>query len=194
MVSSMGNCHTNRNLNRPLRRLKLGILAGSIAITINSAVLAAADWIPLETAHGGLLKLLTILLDDSFKKVGIVGLWYASGLPEVASQEFKLGFHLFVGIAMAAVYAVAIEPIFAASAWLKGGLYAVVIWLANAFIVLPWIGEGVAGSRSLGTMGIIYFAAAHTLFFVLMAVLYERLRRGISPRCDGHFRRANDDP
>lgn len=103
MVSSMGNCHTSRNLNRPFRRLKLGILAGSIAITINSAVLAAADWIPLKTAHGGLLKLMTILINGSFKKVGIVGFWYASGLPEVASQEFKFGFHLFVGIAMAAV-------------------------------------------------------------------------------------------
>ena len=184
MISSRGggfSCIT--------RRLALGVLAGSIAIAANSAVLAAADWIPLETAHGGLLKLLTITLGDTFKTAGIPRIWGALGLPEATSPEFKVGFHFFVGIVMAAFYAVAVEPLHDASAWLKGGVYALVIWLANSFVVLPWIGEGVAGSRTLGAMGIFYFAAAHALFFVLMAVLYERLQRGSSPHCHDQVRR-----
>ena len=184
MISSRGggfSCIT--------RRLAFGVLAGSIAIAANSAVLAAAEWIPLETAHGGLLKLLTNSLDGTFTDAGIIRIWGAWGLPGVTTQEFKFGFHFLVGIAMAAFYAVALETGYDAPAWLKGGLYALVIWLANAFVVLPWIGEGVAGSRSLGVMGIFYFAAAHTLFFILMAVLYERLQRGSSPHCHDQVRR-----
>jgi len=38
--------------------------------------------------------------------------------------------------------------------------------------VLPWIGEGIAGSANLDAGGMIYFAFAHTMFFVLLALLY----------------------
>jgi len=50
-------------------------------------------------------------------------------------------------------------------------------WLANALIVLPWIGEGIAGSLYLSADGMIYFAAAHTAFFMLLALLYARFSR-----------------
>jgi hypothetical protein len=53
--------------------------------------------------------------------------------------------------------------------------------IANAFIVLPWIGEGSAGSAFLGAGGMLYFAAARTVFFVLLAVLYAR---STAPRGD----------
>jgi hypothetical protein len=46
--------------------------------------------------------------------------------------------------------------------------------LANAAVVLPAIGEGF---RHLGLAGMAWFAAAHTLFFVVLAVLYARWRR-----------------
>jgi hypothetical protein len=36
--------------------------------------------------------------------------------------------------------------------------------------------EGFAGSRHLTLAGMVWFAAAHTLFFVVLAVLYARLR------------------
>jgi hypothetical protein len=36
------------------------LAAGLIAIVVNTAMLEAADWIPLVTARGGLLKLLNI--------------------------------------------------------------------------------------------------------------------------------------
>ena len=38
----------------------------------------------------------------------------------------------------------------------------------------PWIGEGIAGSAFLSAGGMLYFVAAHTLFFVPLALLYER--------------------
>jgi hypothetical protein len=36
--------------------------------------------------------------------------------------------------------------------------------------------EGIAGAHHLGASGMIGFAVAHTVFFVLLAVLYARLR------------------
>ena len=65
---------------------------------------------------------------------------------------------------MAGFYAFALEPILSGSAVIKGLVYALLVWLANAFIVLPWIGEGIAGSGFLSAAGMIYFTVAHTSF------------------------------
>lgn len=70
-----------------------------------------------------------------------------------------------------------LEPYIPGSPWRKGAVYAAAVWLANAFIVLPWIGEGIAGHRYLTFAGMAYFAFAHTVFFLLLAVLYERLHK-----------------
>ena len=51
---------------------------------------------------------------------------------------------------MAVVYGVAVEPLLHGKPWWKGLLYAAGAWVANALIVLPWLGEGIAGSRTLG--------------------------------------------
>jgi hypothetical protein len=43
-------------------------------------------------------------------------------------------------------------------------------------MVLRRIGEGIAGSRHLGLPGTVGFAVIHTVFFVLLALLYAALR------------------
>jgi hypothetical protein len=60
--------------------------------------------------------------------------------------------------------------------WLKGLQYAGLVWLINAAVLLPATGEGFAGSAHLGVAGMLWFAAAHTLFFVMLGVLFARLR------------------
>lgn len=167
--------------NRPVeglpytRRILPALIAGGIAITVNTLLLAAADWIPLVTAHGGLLKLLTTHLSRPVMSSGLGELWSNLGLPSPAKHLFQTSFHVVVGLAMAVLYAFAIEPLLRGDAWKKGCVYALFVWLANAFVVLPWVREGIGGSRSLEVSGMIYFAAAHTIFFVLMAVLYSML-------------------
>jgi hypothetical protein len=104
--------------------------------------------------------------------LGIADLWAALNLPGPDTHAFKTGFHIFAGLLMTLFYAHVLEPILPRSALAKGLLYALLVWLANAFIVLPWIGEGIAGSAHLSAAGMIYFAAAHTVFFVLLALLY----------------------
>ena len=156
------------------RLLGASLLAGLIAIVVNTAMLEAADWIPLVTARGGLLKLLKMYLSAPLTGLGIADLWAALTLPAPDTHAFKTGFHIVVGLLMAVFYAYVLEPMLPRSALVKGLLYALLVWLANAFIVLPWIGEGIAGSAFLSAGGMLYFAAAHTVFFVLLALLYEQ--------------------
>ncbi len=109
--------------------------------------------------------------------LGVADLWAALHLPAADTNAFKTGFHILVGLLMAVFYAFVLEPVLSGSARVKGLVYALLVWLANAFIVLPWIGEGIAGSRYLSAAGMIYFATAHTVFFVLLALLYARFTR-----------------
>jgi hypothetical protein len=148
----------------PMPRTLAALLAGAVAIALNIAALAAADLVPLATARGGLLRLLVMLTGGA--------------LPIPAGGAFQFGFHIVVGLAMALFYALVLEPVLRGPSWLRGVSYAVIVWLANAAVVLPTTGEGFAGSRDLTLAGIVWFAAAHTLFFVVLAVLYERLRGG----------------
>jgi len=166
-----------RNGSNGLGMLGAALLAGLIAIIANTLVLEAADLIPLVTARGGLLKLLKIYLSAPLANLGIAGLWASLPLPAPDSHAFKTGFHIFVGLLMAVFYAYVLEPLLPGTAPMKGLLYALFVWLANAFIVLPWIGEGIAGSANLDAGGMIYFAFAHTMFFVLLALLYACFTR-----------------
>jgi hypothetical protein len=145
-------------------RTLAALLAGAVAIALNVAALAAADLVPLATARGGLLRLLVMLSGDAF--------------PIPAGGAFQTGFHIVVGLAMALFYALVLEPMLRGPSWLRGLIYAAAAWLANAAIVLPATGEGFAGSHHLSLAGMVWFGAAHSLFFVVLAVLYERLRGG----------------
>ena len=150
--------------------------AGAIAIAINTGILQMADWIPLQTARGGLLKLITQLLGGQLNGSALAGFWLGAGLPPPDSAAFKLGFHVLVGLLMAEFYAFVVEPWITGNAWRKGLIYALIVWLANAFILLPLTGEGIAGSRHLSLAGMAYFAVAHTVFFVLLSLIYARLK------------------
>ena len=147
---------------RPMPRTLAALLAGAIAIALNIAALAAADLVPLATARGGLLRLLMMLTGDA--------------IPIPAGNKFQTAFHAVVGLAMALFYAWVLEPVLRGPSSIRGLIYAVAVWIANATVVLPATGEGFAGSRHLTLAGMIWFAVAHTLFFIVLAVLYERFR------------------
>ena len=143
------------------------LVAGTIAIVLNTVALAAADLVPLTTAHGGLMRLLVLLTGNAF--------------PIPKGAAFQAGFHIVVGLTMALFYAAVLEPLLTGPGWLRGLLYAAVVWLLNALVLLPMLGEGFAGNRFLTLPGMIWFGACHTLFFVVMAVLYARLRQVPAP-------------
>jgi hypothetical protein len=159
----------------PRSRLFAALISGAIAILLNTFALKAADLIPLATARGGLLRLMTSWLMAASHAVGLGSLW-TEFAPLPASAAFQTGFHLVVGIAMALLYGFVLERILNGPAWLKGLQYAVLMWLINAMVILPSTGEGFAGSAHLSLAGMLWFAAAHTLFFVAVACLFSRFR------------------
>jgi hypothetical protein len=93
------------------RKLGAALIAGLIAIVVNTLLLEAANWIPLVTARGGLLKLLKMYFASPLASLGVAGLWAALHLPDADTHAFKTGFHIVVGLLMAAFYAFLLEPI-----------------------------------------------------------------------------------
>ena len=160
---------------RTRKRLTSALIAGSIAIVVNTLALKAADLVPLATARGGLLRLIRPWFAGPLDLLGIAALWSSIGGPGPATPAFQTGFHLFVGILMALAYAYIFEPRLPGRAWLKGWICAVAVWLLNAAMVLPATGEGFAGRLHLTLPGMVWFAAAHTLFFLTLAFGYAML-------------------
>jgi small-conductance mechanosensitive channel len=156
-------------------RMVIALLAGSVAIAVNTGLLALADALGFTTSRGGLLRLVRDLIAGVSTEAGAVL------APLVSSAAFQTLFHIVVGLLMAIFYAFVLELVMAGPAWLRGFLYAAGAWLLNAFVVLPLIGEGIAGSGHLGIAGIVGFAVIHTVFFVLLALLFAQFeeRRAI---------------
>jgi hypothetical protein len=150
-------------------RLSPALVAGSLAISLNTVVLKAADFIHLTTARGGLLRLLSHHFSKPLQQSGITSIWWAVGAPAPATQTFQIGFHILVGLIMALFYAFVLEPVMPWSTTVKCLVCLAVVWLVNALIVLPATGEGFAGSADLTLAGIAWFAAAHSIFFVTLA-------------------------
>ena len=160
-----------------MRRLGPALISGSMAIVLNTLVLKVADFLPLATAKGGLLRLLLAWLAAPLTELGIAAEWSRIGAPGPDSDVIQMAFHLAVGIVMVLVYAYVLEPALPGGDAQNGALYAIAVWLLNAFVVLPATGEGFAGSAHLTLAGITWFAAAHTLFFMVLAMAYGALRR-----------------
>jgi hypothetical protein len=162
---------------RARSRMAAALLAGSIAITLNTLALEAARLVPLATAKGGLLRLLTGWFSPLLQESGIASGWADLGAPAPGSATFQTGFHLLVGIVMALLYAYVVEPALPRGPLFKGMTYAIAVWLLNAVVVLPSTGQGFAGSAQLTLAGILWYAAAHMLFFMILALGYAALER-----------------
>lgn len=158
-------------------RLAPAVISGSTAIMLNTLALKAADLVPLATAKGGLLRLLSSWLAVPVAETGIASAWLQAGAPAPDSPLFQTGFHLCVGLMMALFYACVLEPVLPGGDVRKGAIYTIATWLLNAIVVLPATGEGFAGSAHLTLAGIVWFAAAHSIFFMILAMLYGALRR-----------------
>jgi hypothetical protein len=159
----------------PMSRLAAALIAGAVAIALNTLALKAADLFQLATAHGGLLRLVTSLLSRPFVRFGLSTLWADLHGPMPNDSLFQTGFHLLVGIMMAVFYAFVLEPLLPSGTAFKGWLYALVVWIANAAIILPLTGEGFAGSATLTVAGMVWFAGCHALFFLVLAYGFAAL-------------------
>jgi hypothetical protein len=125
--------------------------------------------------------LMTSLLSGPFVRLGLSTLWAGLHGPTPNDGLFQTGFHLLVGIMMALFYAFVLEPLLPSSPAFKGWLYALVVWIANAAIILPLTGEGFAGSTNLTVAGMAWFAGCHALFFLVLAYGFAALMHDAGP-------------
>jgi len=186
----------------PMSRLGAALVAGAIAIVLNTVALKGADLFHLATAHGGLLRLLSSRLSGPLARFGVSSLWSALHGPPPRGALFQTGFHLVAGLVMALFYAFVVEPMLPLSSELKGWCYAIGLWIVDAAVVLPAAGEGFAGHATRSAEGIIWFAACHTLFCLVLAYGFAQLMRGPTAdataldtraaRRDRHAGRATD--
>ncbi len=153
------------------------IVAGAVAITVNILVLDGFDAAGVVTARGGLQKLVRAWLSGPLTRAGVDEAWILLGLPGPDTPPFKTGFKVGVGLLMALAYALLLEPVLRGGRLRKGLLAAIPFWLLNALAVLPLLGEGIAGTRTLTPFGLLSYAVAHTVFFVVLAGVYDVLLR-----------------
>ena len=148
-----------------------GFLAGTIAIIVNILLLQLGSRLGLQTGHGGLLK-----WSDALLHLGPIH-WRQPPLNSLPAGVWKVAFHFVVGLVMALAYTVILAPVLWRyfSPVMSGLLYAFAVWVVNAWVILPELGMGVAGSAAIPLSGMLYFAFAHTVFFVLLAELYAKM-------------------
>jgi hypothetical protein len=159
-------------------RLSSALIAGSAAMFVSTFALKSVHLGPLATAEDGLLQLMSSWFSPLLGQIGIVNLWLQMGLPSAASTLFQSCFHLVVGLLMAIFYAYLVEPrLPMTDDIVKGITYALGVWLLNAFVILPLICDDISGIAGMTLAGIFWCAAAHSVFFVLLALFYGALRR-----------------
>lgn len=174
-MSQHANTRTGTGETAPprARRAARALAAAAVAIAVNTGLLWLMDGLGLRTAHGGLLRLLQMAGGGVAGRIGLGRWWRGVLVPATTGASLQLGFHVAVGLLMGLAYA-AVAPALRGGALARGLLCAAAIWFLNAGVVLPLIGEGFAGMRNLTIAGVAGFAAAHTAFFVLLALLYGR--------------------
>lgn len=151
-------------------QLRSGLIAGFIAITINTLVLKAAPLLGIQAESGGLLKLLMLHLRSLFAKWGLAG-W----LPDPHGLGLWIGFHYLTGFGMVFLYVFLFQPLLPGKGWLKGSVFSLLPWLINSTIVLPLLGQGWLGMHQLPVSGIVYFFVANWLFGASLGFFYEKL-------------------
>jgi hypothetical protein len=154
-----------------LFRLLDTVLASTIALAANMAILSLASTGGISTVRGGLFRLSTEVIHRLATSLRIMDARSNSWV--TVSQPV---FHIITGLLMAVLYTLVLEPMLPVRPFSKGLAYGTAIWCLNAFLVLPLSGEGIAGFRHSNTLGLIVFAVAHMTFFLALSIMYGFLR------------------
>ena len=144
------------------------LIAGFIGISANTVALKLAPLFHVDPGAGGLLQLL--LLYASRTLPWIVPFMHSLGLTKPPSLIGYLWFHYLTGLGMIALYFYGIAWWLPGPRWWRGTLFSIFPWLINSAIVLPQLGQGFAGLKTLAPSGVLYFFFANWICFVVAAI------------------------
>jgi hypothetical protein len=83
--------------------------------------------------------------------------------------------HVAVGLALAVVYAAAVEPRLSGPGWRRGALFALLPWLLSLLVLLPAMGGGLLGlALGAGLLPVVGNLVAHLVYGGALGWLYER--------------------
>lgn len=159
-----------------MRRPSAAVLAGFIAVSVHTVLLLAARPFDLQVGAGGVLGMLRTAWGDAFQAMGIAGIWSGAGLPLPGSTAFWIVFHVVMGILLALAYAWLFEPRLKGTGMRRGLLFALLPWLIHSAVLMPLVGNGLAGYRVLPLVGIAWFFVANLVYGAVLGFCYGRFR------------------
>lgn len=68
---------------------------------------------------------------------------------------------------MLLTYFLLLAPRMTGSRWINATVFAVFVWLLNAALVLPLLGQGFAGLKKISAIGVAYFFLANWAFVLV---------------------------
>lgn len=139
-------------------------IAGTAAITLNTAVLKIAKPLGFMAESGGLLKLFLMALPPVI-----------SNCTFFHSAFFWFVFHFMTGALMVILYELLFDPFCVSPLW-KGLVFSLFPWLINGVVVLPLLNQGNFGVDVLPLPGIIYYFFANVVFGISLAFFYDKLK------------------
>lgn len=156
-------------IKRKMPLLNDALIAGFIAISVNTLLLQLAPMIHIKAEGGGLLKL---LLKYGRPITGHIAFLYTS--------LFGVVFHYLTGLVMVIIYICWFSRLLKMSGWIKGSLFSLLPWLINGFIVLPLLGYGLLGNYKLSLAGMCYFMITNWLFGLVLGWLFAYLNKSLN--------------
>lgn len=146
-------------------------LAGLVGITFNTAMLKFAPLLNIHPGSGGLLQLLLIYATQWTPSM--LALLHRVGLEKPPTLFGFLCFHYVTGMAMILFYFYVFARYVHGPRWWKATIFGVLLWFVNSALVLPQLGGGFAGIRTVPLSGVLYFFAANWLFIIISSLSYR---------------------
>lgn len=153
----------------PWKDASLGraVVAGLVGSLVNTLAIRLAQLGPVPPGTGGLAKLTLARTNDALAFLGLG--WRVPPNFGPVGQEI---FHTVMGVLMALAYALFFYRWLRGPGWVRGLIFCQLPWLAQAFVVLPWLGAGALGLRLSPLTPLVSFGL-NALYGVTLGALYR---------------------
>ena len=137
-------------------------ISGLIAALVNSLAIKLTVAAGIDAGTSGLSRWLAAHVNQ------VVGTSFPTRLGPVAQE----GFHTTIGVVSALVYAAVAYRLLPGYGWLRGLLYSQGMWIAQALVILPWLGKGYFGA-GISPWAPYWSWALNALYGVVLGALYK---------------------